>query len=62
MNNHFEYFIPDDLNVTEEERKEYSEMIRNYYFDGQALTRESLEEFTKVVVYETGHLFMFIYS
>lgn len=50
MNNHFEYFIPVDLNATMEERKQYSERIRNFYFDGQALTAESLEEFTKVVI------------
>ncbi|XP_031781566.1 venom carboxylesterase-6 [Nasonia vitripennis] len=49
MNNHFEYFIPVDLNVTDAERKQYSEMIRNFYFDGQALTTESLEEFTKLL-------------
>lgn len=49
MNNQFENFIPVDLNATDTERKQFGQEIRNFYFDGKALTSDTLEQFTKVI-------------
>lgn len=48
MDQHFEFFLPDDLNATDAKRKELSDMIRKFYLDGKALTADSKEPFTMV--------------
>ena len=52
MNAHFEYFIPNDLNTTDVEKKEFADKLRHFYFDGKALSLDNLEEFTKVLFYQ----------
>ncbi|XP_058804192.1 juvenile hormone esterase-like [Phymastichus coffea] len=46
MDQHFDMFIPDDLNVTDAKRKEMSDMLRKFYFDGKALTADAKAQFT----------------
>lgn len=48
MDKHFELFLPDDLNATDAQKTEWSEMLRKFYFDGKALTSDSKEQFTVV--------------
>lgn len=49
INNHFELFIPESLNITDAGKiKEIVESIRKFYFDGKALTSKSVSEFVKV--------------
>lgn len=48
MNQHFDMFIPDELNVTDALKKEMSDKIKQFYFEGKDLTAESKAEFIKV--------------
>ena len=60
MNAHFEYFIPNDLNTTDVEKKEFADKLRHFYFDGKALSLDNLEEFTKVLFYQLFKDWFFI--
>lgn len=48
MDKNFDLFIPDDANATDAQKKEWSEMLRKFYFDGKALTSDSKDQFTLV--------------
>lgn len=41
MNEHFDLFIPDELNATDAQKKEWGDMLRKFYFDGKDLTIKS---------------------
>lgn len=48
MNQHFEMFLPDDLNLTDAKKTEAANMMRKFYLDDKPLTPESKAEFIKV--------------
>lgn len=48
MDQHFDFFLQDDLNATDVRRKELSDMVRKFYLDGKALTADSKVPFTMV--------------
>ncbi|XP_046736168.1 cholinesterase 1-like [Diprion similis] len=51
MNEHFENFIPDDLNVTDAaEQKQIADMMRKFYLDDKPLTRDLLREFGQITM------------
>ncbi|XP_049853108.1 esterase FE4-like isoform X1 [Schistocerca gregaria] len=45
----FERFVPEDMEVRENERlKKASDMIRQFYFDGKALTKDSIMDYVNL--------------
>lgn len=48
MNKNFDLFIPNDLNATDAQKKEWGDMLRKFYFDEKALSSDSIDEFTMV--------------
>ena len=49
MNDHFEGFVPNDLNITDAAKlKEIGDSLRKFYFDGKDLSKETSAEFIKV--------------
>ena len=52
MDQHFEFFLPDDLNATDAKKKEFSEMVRKFYLDGKSLTVDQKAPFTMVFIEE----------
>ena len=46
---HFDLFLPNDLNMTDPAmRKQASEAINKFYFDGKTVTADDAEKLTKV--------------
>lgn len=50
MDQHFEFFLPDDLNATDARRKEMGDMLRKFYLEGKSLTTDMKTQFTMVSV------------
>lgn len=51
MNENFENFLPEDLNIGDSsERKSIADSVRNFYLDGKELTKDSLLEYAKVII------------
>jgi hypothetical protein len=48
MNQNFDVFLPNDLNVTLTKKNDITLMIRNFYFDGKELTINSTIPFITV--------------
>ncbi|XP_015175882.1 PREDICTED: cholinesterase 1-like [Polistes dominula] len=50
FNNQFEVFLPDDLNVTDPtQRKQLGESIKEFYFHGKDISKDTLKEFTQML-------------
>ncbi|KAK2586966.1 hypothetical protein KPH14_010941 [Odynerus spinipes] len=50
MNQQFEYFLPDDVNVTDSvQRKQLGEAMKDFYFHGKDISRATEKEFTQML-------------
>lgn len=49
MNEHFENFLPNDLNVTDSgQKKQLGESMKSFYFDDKSISTDTTKEFMMV--------------
>ncbi|XP_012260596.2 esterase FE4-like [Athalia rosae] len=51
INDHFELFVPEDLNLTDaQERKRIENSLREFYYGDREVTKDTIEEFSQLMM------------
>lgn len=52
LNEHFENFLPYDLNITDPvQRKQLADSMKEFYFHGKDISKDTKKELTQVITY-----------